>query len=223
MKAVLFDLDGTLFDTLEDIRSAMNYALAAWDGTEASEDDVRRYIGRGLRRALALARAEHCRMEDDSEGELMFQLMCSYYRRHPYVHTAFYPGIPELLSSLKERGIRIGIVSNKADAIVQMIAERSGFPFDYAAGEKEGVPLKPDPAAVHQALSALGCSADETLFVGDSEVDAETGRNAGMRTLIVSWGFRSKEELLKSGIDRTYENAAQLLCTILESHDIIKQ
>ena len=210
MEAVLFDLDGTLFDTLEDIRSAINYALRAWDGSEASPDDVRRYVGRGLRRAMASAAAEHCPRLEEGEEELMFQLMKSYYRNHPAVHARFYPGVEDLLSRLKAGGVRIGIVSNKDDGILHEIIAGCGVEFDYAAGERPGVPLKPDPAALLQAADSLSPERDRTLFVGDSEVDAETGRRAGIRTFIVSWGFRSREELAAAGIEETSENASEL-------------
>lgn len=210
MKAVLFDLDGTLFDTLEDIRSAINYALRAWDGTEASADDVRRYVGRGLRRAMASATAEHCSQLEEGEGELMFQLMKSYYRNHPAVYASFYPGVRELLSALKNAGVKVGIVSNKDDGILKEIVSASGFAFDYAAGEKPGIPLKPDPKALLDAVAALGSDVSSSVFVGDSEVDAETGKRAGIETLIVSWGFRTADELASSGIHDTSENAEKL-------------
>ena len=122
MKAVFFDLDGTLFDTLEDIKAAIDYAIRAYDGESVPLCDVRRYVGRGLRRALANAIVEHCPpIQEEGEQELMYQLMLSYYRKHPADHTSLYPGMGELLSSLKEHGIMMGVISNKADEIVHQI------------------------------------------------------------------------------------------------------
>ena len=120
---------------------------------------------------------------------------------NPADHAVPYPGIPELLESLKGRGIRLGIVSNKDDGIVQAIVSKF-FPsvFDFVSGQIAGTPLKPDPMLLLSALEKVGAAVDESVYVGDSEVDAETGKRAGVRTLVVSYGFRSPEELADAGI-----------------------
>lgn len=212
MKAVFFDLDGTLFYTLEDIKAAIDYAIAPYDGDSVPLDDVRRYVGRGLRRALAQAIVEHCPpLEDEGEQELMQALMISYYEKHPVVHTYPYPGIAELLASLKERGVILGIISNKADSIVQeIVSTLSPVPFDFVAGAVPGVPLKPDPSSLLSALSRLSLSKEDIVYVGDSPVDAETASRAGVRSVIVSYGFSSKEELEGRGIEVGAENVAEL-------------
>ncbi len=211
MYSVFFDLDGTLFDTLGDIKAAINYALRAYDGTEASDGDVRRYVGRGLRRALSQAVVEHCPpLPDENEFELMMALMMSYYRNHPSVHTRPYPGIPDLLSELERRGIRTGVVSNKADELVQEIVRESGLHFDFISGQRTDFPLKPDPSLLLHGISDVGSDSSHTVYVGDSEVDAETGRRACVETVIVSYGFRTKEELGASGILKTVENPSEL-------------
>lgn len=218
MKAVFFDLDGTLLDTLPDIRNAMNYALRSYEGEEASAEDVRRYVGRGLHRALSMAAAEkNPKGLDENEFELMFQLMVSAYSRHPTDATKPYPGIPELLSSLKKRGLKLGIVSNKADAIVQEIIDKL-LPsvFDFVSGERRGYPLKPDPALLLEGIKHVGSTPAETIYIGDSEVDAKTGENAGIRTLIVSYGFRSRKELEASGVSVAADDTKEL-DEILES------
>ena len=213
--SVFFDLDGTLFDTLEDIRAAINYALKAYDGTEASPDEVRRYVGRGLRRALAQAVAEHCPpLSDDGEFELLLQLMMGYYRTHPGVYTVPYPGIPELLGNLVQNGIAVGVVSNKTDDLVKAVIEHYGYSFGFVSGQRSDYPLKPDPSLLLHAIEAVGSDAAHSVYVGDSEVDAETGKRAGINTFIVSYGFRRKEELEAAGIEKTLENTAELASSL---------
>lgn len=219
MKAVFFDLDGTLFDTLPDIKAAINYALRAYDGEEASDDDIRRYVGRGLRRALAQAAAEKhpADLADENDFSLMFELLISYYMHHPADHAEPYPGIMEMLGHLRSRDIALGVVSNKADSIVQeIVGKLAPGIFSYVSGERRGFPLKPDPSLLLEGLAAAGSSVSEAVYVGDSEVDAETGRRAGIRTVIVSYGFRSEEELAASGI-KSMAGSAYKLDEILES------
>ena len=216
MNSVFFDLDGTLFNTIGDIRAAINYALRAYDGTEATENEVRSYVGRGLRRALAKAAAEHCPpIPDEGEFELMVKLMMSYYRNHPCVYTVPYPGIPELLSSLEERNIAIGLVSNKTDDLVRAVIDRYGYSFSFISGQRPDYPLKPDPSLLLHGIASVGSDKEHSVYVGDSEVDAETASKAGISSIIVSYGFRSEEALRAAGIAETAENASQvasLLC-----------
>ena len=212
MKAVFFDLDGTLFYTLEDIKAALEYAIRAFDGEALPLDDVRRYVGRGLRRALAQAIVEHCPpLRDEGEQELMYQLMISYYKKHPVVHTRLYPGMDELLRSLKERGIFIGVISNKADEIVQeIIGTLSPVGFDYVQGAVRAMPLKPDPASLLAAIEHFSLSTDDVIYVGDSAVDAETADRAGVTSIIVSYGFATAEELGRAGVAAQAENVPSL-------------
>ena len=213
MKAVFFDLDGTIFDTLDDITAAINYALRVYDGEEATKEEVRGYVGKGLRRALSLAvAAKHPNgIVDEEEFSLMFTVMMNYYIHHPAVHTKAYDGIPDLLSDLKKGRVKLGIVSNKRNEIVQeIVTALLPDTFDYVSGEVAGYPLKPDPTLLVSALKKVGSSPAEALYVGDSEVDAETGRRAGIRTFIVSYGFRTEEELRESGIENTINNVETL-------------
>lgn len=204
MKAVFFDLDGTIFDTLDDIKAAINYAIHVYDGEEASREEIRSYVGRGLRRALSRAVSEkHPKgIEDEEEFSLLFTLMMNYYLHHSTDHTKAYEGIPEMFGMLKANGIKLGIVSNKRDEIVQSIVSTL-LPdtFDFVSGETMGFPLKPDPSLLLEGLRKVSSSPAEAIYVGDSEVDAETGRRAGIATYIVSYGFRTDEELRKNGVE----------------------
>ena len=148
---------------------------------------------------------------DEEEFSLMFTVMMNYYIHHPAVHTKAYDGIPELLSDLKKGRVKLGIVSNKRNEIVQeIVTALLPDTFDYVSGEVAGYPLKPDPTLLVSALKKVGSSPAEALYVGDSEVDAETGRRAGIRTFIVSYGFRTEEELRESGIENTINNVETL-------------
>lgn len=202
MKAAVFDLDGTLIDTLGDIRDAINYALRAFDCSPVSDDETRRFVGNGLRKALTMAcAAKKADIRDDDELDLMFQLLMQYYRNHPYVHSRPYDGIAGMLGELSERGVKLAILSNKEDGIVQMIVSRAfpGIPFASVHGHRPGYPLKPDPRALEEELAAMGVGKEDAVYIGDSEVDWKTGANSGVRTLIVSYGFRKESELLAAG------------------------
>ena len=215
MKAVFFDLDGTLFDTLADIAYALNYALAAYDIPKVPEKEVRHFVGRGLRNALAQAVVTSGKRVEEDDFDLMYELMLSAYRKHPADRTVLYPGINELLSELKEKGLKLGLLSNKADSIVQGILAKYPLDLDFASGAVPGVPLKPDPSLYFSALEKLGVRPEETVYVGDSEVDAAFARRSGSPCLIVSYGFRTEAELEAGGITDTLKNTAELRSALL--------
>ncbi len=219
MKAVFFDLDGTLFYTLEDIKAAIDYAIKAYDGESVPLDDVRRYVGRGLRRALAQAIVDHCPpLADEDEQTLMQALMMRYYENHPVVYTTIYPGIEDMLKMLKDNGIIIGVISNKADAILHSILRKlSPVAFDFVAGAKPSVPLKPDPTVLLKAIDSFGLEKKDVIFVGDSPVDKETADRAGISSIIVSYGFSTPAELEEKGIEHVVntEMLTRLLSQLL--------
>ena len=215
MKAVFFDLDGTLFNTLLDIAYALNYALRAYDIEPVEGPRVRHYVGRGLRNALAQAVAESGKRIEEDDFELMLQLLLSSYRKHPADHTAPYEGIGEILSGLRDRGVKLGLLSNKDDNVVQAILEKYPLPLDYASGALPGFPLKPDTTLFYSALEKLGVKPEETVYVGDSEVDAAFAAKAGCGALIVSYGFRTEEELAESGITATLGSVSELSRALL--------
>ena len=199
IKAVLFDLDGTLLYTLPDMALALNFGLRSRGFPPRTLEEVRRFVGSGVPALVERAAPPETPEAERAAVEQAYQ---EYYAVHRMDHTAPYPGIPELLRELRERGIAVGVVTNKlhADAAPMLEGSLAGL-VDQIEGEKEGRPRKPRPDAALDALKALGATPAEGIFVGDSGIDAETGRNAGMKTVLVAWGYRDEEEL------RTYPAA----------------
>ena len=181
---ILFDLDGTLLDTLEDLRDAVNYALRCYGYPERTLEEIRCFVGNGARRLIALAVPEG----GDADG--VFNTYKAFYDANCRVKTRPYPGIPEALEGLKD--YPLAIVSNKPDSAVKALCA-DYFPGIYALGEAAGCPRKPAPDMVYQAMAAIGV--ERCVYVGDSEVDILTANNAGVPCLSVLWGFRHREEL----------------------------
>lgn len=212
--AVVFDMDGTILDTLEDLAASTNAALAAFGMPGRTVDEVRRFVGNGIRRLIAQAVPAGT---DAETQDAVFQAFCEHYAAHDRVSTAPYPGIPELLAALKRKGVRLAVVSNKGDFAVQDLAQHffAGF-FDFAVGEREGVRRKPAPDGVLASLEALGVPADRAVYVGDSEVDLATARAAGLPCISCTWGFRSVETLLQAGATRFVDTPKELEAAITE-------
>ena len=195
----IFDLDGTLLDTLDDLAAAVNHALHAYGMPEHSRDDIRRFVGNGVRLLMirAIPDGEH-----NPRFEEVFSTFRDYYLQHSMDRTRPYDGIPEMLTALKSRGCRLAVVSNKFYAATNELC-RHFFPhtIEVAVGEHEaeGIRKKPAPDTVIEALSQLGVDAHNAVYVGDSEVDLQTARNAGLPCISVLWGFRDKDFLLANG------------------------
>lgn len=194
---VIFDLDGTLLNTLEDLADSVNYALAQAGMPFRSTEEVRRFVGNGMRRLMELSIPQ-------GENNPRFEEIFSVFREHYFVHcndrTGPYPHIMEMLEQLKERGYKLAIVSNKYYDAVQEL--RKLYFADYisvAIGEKEGIRKKPAPDTVQEALHALESDKSRAVYVGDSEVDIATAANAGMDCIVVTWGFRTREEQKRAG------------------------
>ncbi len=196
----IFDLDGTLADTLESIAYFGNGTLGAFGLPSIPPEEYKKMVGNGadtlLRRMLA-------RVGADLSGEAFQQFRKEYDRRYesePMKLVIPYPGLRELLEELRRRGFRLGVVSNKPDNMTRYIVrELYGGLLHAVHGQREGVPKKPDPAAVLETAKELGVTPEEVLYVGDSGVDMDTGRNAGMDPCGVLWGFRDRRELLEHG------------------------
>ncbi len=211
-KLVVFDLDGTLLDTLEDIRRAVNYALSAYDIPLIEREETRRFVGHGLRNALLSAVERSGERIEESDFSLMYELMISSYRKHPCDSTRPYAGIPELLKMLEDNSVLIAVASNKNEEIAESII-RSSLPdisFAFIIGQKNSSPLKPDPEAVLAETGKRNITPEEIVFVGDSEVDYDTANNMGCMSCIVSYGFRSREQLEARGIENVISSVVEL-------------
>lgn len=195
-------MDGTTLDTLEDLLGALNHTLGRFGFPLHDLREMRGYVGSGIRRQIEQGAPAGTPAETIDR---MLPVFMEYYKVHGAEHTRPYEGIPELLRHLRDRGIRTAIVSNKADVSVRRLTEVY-FPglFEVSVGEKEGVRRKPAPDSVFEVLRTMGLSVSDAVYVGDSEVDIQTADRAGMDRIIVSWGFRDREDLLRDGADRVF-------------------
>ncbi len=214
-KAVIFDLDGTLLDTIDDLAAALNYALEKHGLQTHKREAVLGFVGDGV--ANLVARGMGCSQEN-SLFPSVFEEFRTYYGQHNADLTRPYGGIVALLSSLCEAGIKTAVVSNKYDAAVKALSGRFfGDLIPLAIGEGPSVKRKPSPDALLYAMDHLGVLPEQTCYVGDSEVDVETARRAGVECLSVLWGFRSKEELLSAGATRLFDTPEALAAFLTEN------
>ena len=211
-KAIVFDLDGTLLDTLADLAASTNYALRSCGMPEHSIDDVRRFVGNGVRMLMT-------RAVPDGESNPRFDEAFSVFRQHYMQHcldtTCPYPGIMDALARLKEKGIMLAIVSNKMQAATEELRQHFFSQYiDVAIGESAAIRKKPAPDTVNEALRLLGISHDEAIYVGDSDVDIDTARAAMMPCASVLWGFRDRQFLLNHGATRLLSSPEELLSLV---------
>lgn len=200
MTGILFDLDGTLLDTMADLTDAVNYALCVHGYPSRTMDEVCSFVGNGAARLLALSVPEG---EDYVPVLATYQ---TYYRTHCQIKTGPYPGVVEALAQLSKH-YRVGIVSNKPDAATKTLCA-DYFPGVFARGEAADCPRKPAPDMLFRAMKTLGV--ERAIYVGDSEVDVLTAGNAGIPCISVTWGFRSREALKEAGAKHLCDDAAQL-------------
>lgn len=211
-KAIIFDLDGTLTDTLEDLFLSTNHALRSCGLPERSLEEVRRFVGNGVRKLIERA------VPKDTEPratEQCFEAFRTHYVIHCQDHTRLYPGVASLLTALHAKGYRMAVVSNKLQAGVTELS-RIFFHgiIDVAIGEQPGIPRKPSPEMVLAALKQLGVSASEAVYVGDSDVDLQTAANAGLPCISVLWGFRSHDFLIAHGATTLVESPRDILALV---------
>lgn len=205
----VFDMDGTILDTLEDLKNSVNFALRDCGFPERTLDEIRTFVGNGIRLLVERAVPEGTSAEKTDECFAAFK---AHYAAHSLDVTKPYEGIAELIKELRVRGVKTAVVSNKIDSAVQELC--AGFfdgLFDVSVGEREGVARKPAPDSVFTALKEMNVTAENAVYIGDSEVDVATARNSGLPCIAVLWGFRSKELLEKLSPEYIVEKPEQIL------------
>ena len=209
IRAALFDLDGTLADTLADLANATNFALAQLGCPVHPADAYRLFVGDGARTLCQRV------LPPDRQGlaDQAVQLMRQHYEAHCFDLTRLYAGIPELVSALRDRGCRLAVLSNKPDDFTRQMIDRyfQPSPFDIVRGQRAGVPLKPDPAAALEMAREMAVPPSDWMYLGDTNTDMRTARAAGMLAVGVLWGFRDRAELLASGAQRLVARPAEIL------------
>lgn len=212
MKACIFDLDGTLTNTLESMTYSVNLTLKEMGLSQITKDQCGMFVGNGARVLIE----ESLKVSGDPKASRIEEGMKIYGRifdQNCTYHVTPYEGIPEMLKALKDRGIHLAVLSNKPDRqTVKVVKEIFGDNiFDYAQGQKDGIRRKPAPDGVWYLMEQMQVSKEECLYIGDSEVDAATGKNAGLKTIGVLWGFRDRKTLETAGADHLIERPEELL------------
>ncbi len=212
VRLCIFDLDGTLTDTLDSMSYTTNAMMKELGYHPISKEHCRAYVGNGARVLVEKALRE-AGVEDEAATDAALEVFRKYFKQYSTYHVEAYDGIKELLPELKKEGIHLAVLSNKlheeAVTVVDTIFGKDAF--EWVQGQQEGIPRKPDPQAAIYIADALGISPEETVYIGDSEVDIKTGKNAGMEVLSVTWGFRSREELAEAGAEHFIDKPREIL------------
>ena len=209
IKTIIFDLDGTLLNTLDDLSSSVNYALRQHGLAERSQAEVRQFLGNGIRRLIEQSVPAGT---DEQKTEDVFQTFRSHYLEHSLDQTRPYDGIEDLLHQLNDMKVATAIVSNKLDPAVKELHQHFfSDTIQVAIGETKTIRRKPAPDMVDECIRLLGCDRQTCLYVGDSEVDLQTARNAGLPCLSVSWGFRDKKQLIEAGATTIIDRPDELI------------
>ena len=208
-QACIFDLDGTLLDTLQDLANSVNIALEDFGQPVRTVEEVRAVVGNGVRKLMQRAVPEGT---DEDLGERIYERFLEVYDREKNHYTKPYDGILELIALLKARGIACAVLSNKNDDAVAALCE-AHFPncFEFTQGMRPGVAPKPAPDALFALCTRMGINPEDAVYIGDSEVDVKTAQAAGMRLVAVTWGFRSREMLAKTGAKEMIDAPRELI------------
>ena len=208
-QACIFDLDGTLLDTLQDLANSVNIALVDFGQPVRTVEEVRAFVGNGVRKLMQRAVPEGT---DEDLGERIYERFLEVYDREKNHYTKPYDGILELIALLKARGIACAVLSNKNDDAVAALCE-AHFPncFEFTQGMRPGVAPKPAPDALFALCTRMGINPEDAVYIGDSEVDVKTAQAAGMRLVAVTWGFRSREMLAKTGAKEMIDAPRELI------------
>lgn len=211
---VIFDLDGTLLDTIGDLAVACNAVLARHQLPQHTDEEYRHFVGNGIMRLVERALPDELRTAE-TVARVRADFV-AYYTEHIDVHTRPYEGIPALLDALRRQGVRLAVASNKFQAGTEKLIRMffPDIPFAAVLGQRPGVPLKPDPAVVEEILSLTGTPRERVLFVGDSGVDMLTAAAAGIVSAGVTWGFRTRSELVESGARHIVDRPQKLLALL---------
>ena len=212
---IIFDLDGTLLNTLEDLKDSVNYALKKQNFELRTLSEIRSFVGNGIRLLMERSVPENT---DAETFEICFKDFCDYYKIHMEDKTAPYEHINEMLTTIKKEGFKTAIVTNKADFAAQDLCKRMfGDTIDLVVGSTDDRPNKPAPDGVYYALEILGSKLENTVFVGDADTDILTANNAGLVSIGVLWGFRDREVIEKEGakyIVSTVKDLEKLLISL---------
>ena len=217
IKACIFDLDGTLLDTISTITYYVNLTLVGEGVEPITEQECKIFVGDGARLLIRRALASRG-ITDTDYAERVLRKYSAAYDSDPYHLTRVYPGITETVTELRRAGIRLGVLSNKPhSATVQVIESFFDGEFDFVLGAREGVPLKPEPTAALSLAGEMGASPTEVAFIGDTSVDILTAKNMGAALAVgVLWGFRTEDELAAAGADRVISEPAELISEVLQ-------
>lgn len=212
-KAVIFDMDGTILNTLEDLKNATNYSLRQFEMPERSLEEVRMFVGNGIRKLVE--RAVPSGTSEEKIAQVL-DVFLEYYEIHSADNTSPYPGILELVEKLKKSGIKTAVSTNKADVPAQELGREyfNGI-FDLIVGQQDGLKVKPAPDSVNKILSILDIQKKDAIYIGDSDVDVQTAKNSGLDFIGVSWGFRGREFLEKNGAKNIVDNANEILDLVI--------
>jgi len=205
----IFDLDGTLLNTIDDLAISCNYALHAYGLPEYSVQDIQSFVGNGVRKLMERSIPHNV---SNDKFEEIFTCFRQHYLAHSEDHTKPYDGIMDMLRELKSHNKGIAVVSNKFDAATKdLVRKYFGDLVAVAIGESKGINKKPAPDMVFEAMQQLGCTADNAVYIGDSDVDIDTARNSGLPCLSVLWGFRDRNFLITHGANTLLSNPADIL------------
>ena len=215
VNGVIFDLDGTLVDTLADLAGAMNYALGRFGEPGHSVDACRKMIGNGVRTFMSRALAD----DKQGLGDEAVKVMLAYYHENCTVKSRLYDGIAEVVRELGEKGVRLAVLTNKGQSEAERVVGHffDEGTFEYVVGVDEKGIVKPDVKLTMGLLDAMGLGADEVLLVGDSDVDVLTAAGVGMRPIGAAWGFRGRDELLQAGADVIIDEPGEIVDLVSNS------
>jgi phosphoglycolate phosphatase len=211
---VMFDLDGTILDTLEDLTDSLNAVFKTKGYKERTIEEVRSFVGNGVFKLIERAVPVGTSHDDIYKTFMTFS---EYYQKHCSIKTKPYEGIKEVIETLKNYGCMVVVISNKIDeAVVSLCKQHFGSLIDIAVGDKIGIPRKPNPAMVEFILERTGISNKKAIYIGDSEVDIETAKNAHMDGISVSWGFKDYDFLVNAGATTIVSKPSELIDLILK-------